>query len=69
MFSDAVENDVILKNPVAKAVKYNIGKEPKKIRALTVDEQKKFMEVAKDCSNYNQICTTDRIKNRRNDWS
>ena len=33
MFSDAVENDVILKNPVTKAVKYNIGKEPKKVRA------------------------------------
>ena len=48
MFSDAVENDVILKNPVTKAVKYNIGKEPKKIRALTLDEQKKFLEVAKD---------------------
>ena len=31
MFSDAVENDVILKNPVTKAVKYNIGKEPKKV--------------------------------------
>lgn len=31
MFSDAVENDVILKNPVTKAVKYSIGKEPKKV--------------------------------------
>ena len=55
MFADAVENDVILKNPVTKAVKYNIGKEPKKVRALTIDEQKKFLEVAKKSSNYNQF--------------
>ena len=55
MFSDAVENDVILKNPVTKSVKYNIGKEPKKVRALTIEEQKKFLEVAKGTSNYNQF--------------
>ena len=36
MFFDAVENDVIAKNPVTKAVKYNIGKGSKKIRALTI---------------------------------
>lgn len=54
MLSDAVENDVIVKNPVTKAVKHNIGKEPKKVRALTIDEQKKFLEVARDSSNYNQ---------------
>lgn len=54
MFSDAVENDVMSKNPVTKAVKYNIGKEPKEVRALTVDEQRKFLGTAKDCSNYNQ---------------
>lgn len=55
MFADAVENDVIFKNPVTKTVKYNIGKEPKKVRALTVDEQKRFLEAAKDSSNYNQF--------------
>ncbi len=55
MFSDAVENDVINKNPVTKAVKYNIGKEPKKVRALTIDEQKKFLETAVNSSNYNQF--------------
>lgn len=54
MFSDAVENDVIVKNPVTKSVKYDIGKEPKKIRALTIDEQKRFLEEAEDSSNYNQ---------------
>lgn len=56
MFSDAVENDVIIKNPVTKqGCKCNFGKEPKKVRALTLDEQKKFLEVAKNCSNYNQF--------------
>lgn len=55
MFLDAVENYVIQKNPLTKAVKYNIGKEPKKIRALVVIEQKKFMKVVKNCSNYNQF--------------
>ncbi len=54
MFSDAVENDVILKNPVTKQVKYNIGQESKTVRALTIDEQKRFLEVAKGTSNYNQ---------------
>lgn len=54
MFADAVENDVIIKNPVTKSVKYNIGKEPKKIRALTIEEQKKFLETARGTSNYNQ---------------
>lgn len=56
MFSDAVENEVILKNPVTKqGCKCNFGKEPKKVRALTLDEQKKFLEVAKNSSNYNQF--------------
>lgn len=56
MFSDAVENDVILKNPVTKqGCKYNFGKEPKKVRALTRDEQRKFLETAKNSSNYNQF--------------
>ena len=54
MFADAAENEVIIKNPVTKAVKYNIGKESKKVRALSIDEQKRFLEFAKDNSNYNQ---------------
>ena len=33
----AVENDVIYKNPVTKGIKNNIGKEPKKDIALTID--------------------------------
>lgn len=67
MFSDAVENDVILKNPVTKAVKYNIGKEPKKVRALTVEvlgSSERLQQLQSVC-----ICITDWIKNRRNDWS
>ncbi len=56
MFSDAVENDVILKNPVTKqGCKCNFGKEPKKVRALTRDEQKRFLETARNSSNYNQF--------------
>lgn len=55
MFSDAVENDVILKSPVTKTVKHNIGKESKKVRALSVGEQKKFLEIAQGTSNYNQF--------------
>lgn len=54
MFSDAAENDIIAKNPVTKSVKYDIGKESKETRALTIEEQKKFLEVAKNTSNYNQ---------------
>ncbi len=55
MFSDAVENDVLYKNPVTKGIKHNIGKEPKKVRALTIDEQKRFLKVAEKSSNYNQF--------------
>lgn len=55
MFSDAAENDIIPKNPVTKSVKYDIGKESKETRALTIEEQKKFLEVAKNTSNYNQF--------------
>lgn len=54
MFSDAVENDVIYKNPITKTVKYNIGKEPKNVRALSIDEQKRFLDAARYNSNFNQ---------------
>lgn len=46
MLSDAVENEVILKNPVTKqGSKCNFGKESKKVRALTLDEQKNFLRL------------------------
>jgi len=54
MFTDAVENDIIYRNPVTKSVKHDIGKESKKVRALTREEQRRFLEVARPCSNYNQ---------------
>lgn len=46
--------DWINKNPVTKTVQYNIGLEPKKVRALTVEEQQAFLKVAKDTSTINQ---------------
>lgn len=55
MFADAVDNELIQKNPVTKSVKCNIGREPKKVRALTLEEQRKFLNVAKGTSNYNQF--------------
>lgn len=68
MFSDVVENDVIYKNPVTKGIKHNIGKEPKKVRALTIDEQKKFLEVAKKSSNYNQFAFILQTRLRTGDF-
>lgn len=54
MFASAVENGLIAKNPVTKAVKCTKGKASKPKRALTVEEQKKFLEAAWGSSNYNQ---------------
>lgn len=54
MFDSAVENGLILKNPVTKAVKCTEGKESKPQKALTVEEQKLFLETAYGSSNYNQ---------------
>lgn len=54
MFSDACENGLIPTNPVTKSVKC-----PKKknvnTRVLTLDEQKKFLEAAKESINYNHF--------------
>ena len=54
LFDSAVENDFLLKNPVTKSVKCTSGRKPKETRALTIQEQKLFLETAKDTSNYNQ---------------
>lgn len=54
LFESAVENDLIVKNPVTKAVKCTSGKKSKPTRVLTVSEQKVFLETVKDSSNYNQ---------------
>lgn len=54
LFDSAVENGLLTKNPVSKAVKCTNGREPKPERVLTVDEQKTFLEAVKGKSNYNQ---------------
>ena len=51
MFDSAVENAIILKNPVTKSVKLPKPVE-KKTKVLTIDEQEKFMEEAEGSSNY-----------------
>lgn len=53
IFSSAVENKLIESNPVTKSVKCTKPIDTK-IRFLTVDEQKKFLESAKESSNYYQ---------------
>lgn len=53
MFDSAVENAIILKNPVTKSVKLPKPVE-KKTKVLTIEEQGKFMEEAEGSSNYPQ---------------
>ncbi len=54
MFDSALENEMIAKNPVTKNVKCTNGKRSKETKALTVEEQKCFLERTKGTSNYNQ---------------
>lgn len=54
MFSDACENGLISINPVTKSVKCP-KKKNKNTRVLTLDEQRKFLEVAKESINYNHF--------------
>lgn len=54
MFSSAVENELIEKNPISKSVKCKSGKKPKETRVLTIEEQRKFLESVRNSSNYNQ---------------
>ena len=53
VFSSALENEMILKNPVTKSVKFQVNRK-KRVRVLTVDEQKKFLETAKTSVYYKQ---------------
>lgn len=55
MFNWAVENDFLVKSPVTRTGVKMPKEIDKKNRALTIDEQKKFLEAAKDCSNYLQF--------------
>lgn len=50
MLDLAVENGILEKNPCNKTVKYNIGKETDKKKALRIAEQKKFLEYAEGTS-------------------
>lgn len=54
MFQSAVDNELILKNPVTKYVRCTSGKPSKPPRVLSVEEQKLFLETTKESSNYNQ---------------
>lgn len=54
MFSDACENGLISVNPVTKSVKCP-KKKNKSTRVLTLDEQRKFLEVVKENVNYNHF--------------
>lgn len=54
MFKSAQLNDMIVKHPMD-GLKVNIPvRDPSNIRALTVEKQKKFLEVAKRSHNYYQ---------------
>lgn len=54
LFDSAVENELLSKNPVTKSVKCTSGRKPKEMRALTIEEQKIFLETISGTSNYNQ---------------
>ena len=54
LFDSAMENELIVKNPVTKNVKCISGRKTKQMRALTIEEQKLFLEVVRGSSIYNQ---------------
>lgn len=53
IFQSALENDVILKNPMIKSVRLTGVENTKSSKALTIDEQKRFVEFAKKYEYYN----------------
>lgn len=54
MFESAVENELFVKKPITKSIKCTSGRESEKMRALTIKEQRLFLETVKGTSNYNQ---------------
>ena len=54
MFQSALDNELILKNPMTKYVRCTSGKPSKPPRVLSVEEQKLFLETTKESSNFNQ---------------
>lgn len=55
LFVSAVENDLITKNPLTKSVKCCSSKKTRERQPLSIEEQKLFLQAAKDCSFYNQF--------------
>lgn len=54
MFDSAVENEMLSRNPITRSIKCTSGRKSKEMRALTIEEQKLFLETVKNTSNYNQ---------------
>lgn len=54
MFTFAVDNELLVKSPVNKKVR--IPGKPKVKEAMTVEEQSKFLETAKEFKHYNELC-------------
>ncbi|SFK52904.1 Site-specific recombinase XerD [Lachnospiraceae bacterium KH1T2] len=54
MMEFAKENDIITSNPCKRSVRSGIGKPSEEKRALEINEQKKFLEYARDQSYENQ---------------
>lgn len=54
LFQSAVDNEIIIKNPVIKSVKCVSDKAEYPTRVMTVEEQKTFLLGAKMAKNYNQ---------------
>ena len=53
-FDDAVDNGLLERNPVTKSVKSMRRKEPAPRKAMSAEEQRMFLENAKNSSYYNQ---------------
>jgi integrase len=56
LFRSAVDNDIISNHPLKDNVRSISKKESKKMRVLTIEEQKKFLKCSEKSSNFNQFC-------------
>lgn len=55
LFKDAVANDLIIKDPMVSVTCRNLGHDTEDKRALTLEEQKKFLQHAQQRRYYNQF--------------
>lgn len=55
LFRSALDNDIILSHPLKDNVRSISKKESKKMRVLTIEEQKKFLKCSEKSSNFNQF--------------